>query len=161
MGELSIPLIHKGRWDSLEIIEAMFFVQEQYEPEFWMVESGAIQKALGPFLKAEMIRRNCFLNLVEMTPTKDKESRARSIQARMRAGGVRFDMEASWYPALENEILSFPRGIHDDQVDSLAWLGLGLDKFWSSDSLIELEESEWRELENEQLDQGRSLITGY
>jgi predicted phage terminase large subunit-like protein len=46
----------------------------------------------------------------------------------MRAGAVRFNKEANWYAPLVDEMLVFPRGQHDDQVDALAYIGLALDK---------------------------------
>ena len=46
--------------------------------------------------------------------------RARSIQARMRAGAVRFDKEAEWYQNFEDELMRFPRDKHDDQVDAIS-----------------------------------------
>jgi hypothetical protein len=104
-----------------------------------------------------------FLNLNPMVPTKDKESRARSIQGRLRSGGVRFNKRAEWYPNLEQEMLTFPRSVHDDQVDAMAWLGLTLNKMAAAPSLEELEEEEYEELKTSSgfYDEGRSRITGY
>jgi phage terminase large subunit-like protein len=97
-----------------------------------------------------------------MKPHKsDKLTRAQSIRARMRAGGVKFDKQADWYPTLEDEVLSFPRARHDDQVDSLAYLGLLLEKMIDAPTLTEVEEEEYqKELEQDGL-MGQSEITGY
>ena len=35
---------------------------------------------------------------------------------------------AEWYPAFRSELLSFPAGKHDDQVDALGLIGQLLDK---------------------------------
>jgi hypothetical protein len=35
---------------------------------------------------------------------------------------------AAWYPAFRSELLSFPAGKHDDQVDALGLVGQLLDK---------------------------------
>lgn len=121
-----------------------------------------IEKSLGAFLKEEMFKRGVFLNLNPMNPVKDKQTRARSIQARLRAGGVYFNKNASWYTDLEQEMLRFPRDVHDDQVDSLAWIGLTLDKkiegLTKEEVADEMYEEEFEELS---FDTGRSLITGY
>jgi hypothetical protein len=45
----------------------------------------------------------------------------------MRAKTVKFDMKAEWYPIFEDEVLKFPRGVKDDQVDAFAYLGMLLD----------------------------------
>ena len=40
-------------------------------------------------------------------------------------------MHAPWYPAFRAELLSFPAGKHDDQVDALGLIGQLLDKMTS------------------------------
>ena len=42
----------------------------------------------------------------------------------MEAGQVFFRGEAPWLEELEHELLSFPNGRHDDQVDVLAYAAL-------------------------------------
>jgi len=37
-------------------------------------------------------------------------------------------VHAPWYPALRSELLGFPAGRHDDQVDMLGLIGQLLDK---------------------------------
>lgn len=160
-GVLNLVDVRAEKLDSLEIVELMFEIEQQYKPAFWIVEEGVIEKTLGPFLRAEMVKRGIYLNIVGMTPTQDKQARARSFQARTRAGGVRYAKVSDWYYAYEQEMLSFPRGIHDDRVDASAWLGLGLDKFWDAATPEEEQEDEFRELEAESSDNGRSNSTGY
>lgn len=161
-GKIQVRDIRRGRWDSAQIIEEMFSIQRRYRPELFVVEQGAIEKALGPFLKKMMQERNVYMNLFPMTPTKDKLSRARSFQARLRSGGVKFDKDATWYPALEDEMVRFPRDRHDDQVDALAWIGLVLDKIMEAPTNQELQDEEYEEALAEAFySQGRSLITGY
>lgn len=118
--------VNRGRWDAKEIVDAMMDTQIKWNPDVFTVEEGHISKALGPYLEEEMLKTGTFLNLKKMVPVKDKESRARSIQARFRQGTVYFNGHADWYPDLEQELVRFPRDVHDDQVDALAWIGLTL-----------------------------------
>lgn len=141
-GRLYIVDCVRARMDSFEIIDNIFLLQEAYDPELITIESGAIQKSIGPFLRQEMHRRNVFINLNTDVPLKDKQSRARSLQARMRAGSVYFDIEADWYPVLEDEFLKFPRAKHDDIVDAASWIGLSLDKMVNAPTLKEIEDEE-------------------
>lgn len=162
-GILYVEDVRRGRWDAKEIIDEMFSVQARYDPELFTVEGGQIEKSLGPFLKSEMGtrgRNGVYINLNPLTPTKDKQSRARSLQARMRAGKVKFDIEAEWYPALESEMTRFPKDIHDDQVDSLSWIGLTLDQLIEADTDEEREEDEYNEMVGFTTI-GRSKYTGY
>lgn len=160
-GDLLVADIRRGRWDSQEIIEELFSVQRRYKPELVVVESGAIEKAIGPFLKKQMQERGVYLNLHPMTPTKDKLSRARSLQARMRSGGIRYNTTATWYSALEDEMARFPKDRHDDQVDALSWIGLVIDKVLEAPSLEEEEEAEYYNATQNEIYNGRSTITGY
>jgi predicted phage terminase large subunit-like protein len=161
-GELLVVDIRRGRWDSADIVEEMFSVQRRYRPELFIVESGTIEKAIGPFLNKQMVERGVYLNLYPMTPTKDKVSRARSLQARMRSGGIRFDKDKTWYDTLEDEMARFPRDRHDDQVDALSWIGLVLDKLQEAPTQEEEDEDDYNDFifENNQ-DTGRNKITGY
>ena len=160
---LHILDVLRERLDGEEIVRALFLLCDRYKPEMITLEAGAIEKALGPFIFSHMYSSGKFLNLNPKQPSQDKRTRARSIQARLRARGVRFDMDASWYPELEAEMLTFDRGVHDDQVDAMAWLGLTLDQMAPAETPEELEEMDYDELwqSSGQLDLGRNLVTGY
>jgi predicted phage terminase large subunit-like protein len=161
-GELLVSDVRRGRLDAQDIINEMFSVQRRYKPELFITESGAIEKALGPFLRKQMVERGVYLNLHPMKPVKDKMSRARSIQARMRAGGIRFNKDTSWYNALEDEMARFPKDRHDDQVDALAWIGLVLDLIAETPTEQEDADEEYaNEISSEYINNGRSYITGY
>jgi hypothetical protein len=45
----------------------------------------------------------------------------------MASEGLYVPTHASWYPAFRSELLSFPAGKHDDQVDALGLVGQLLD----------------------------------
>ena len=157
---LHVVDVRRGRWDALQIIDEMFSVQSRYSPDLFTVETGSIEKSLGPFLKAEMYKRGVYMNLNPLNPTKDKQTRARSFQARMRAGGVYFDHTADWFPQAQSEILRFPRDVHDDVVDSLSWIGLTLDQVSLPQTNREIEDEYFEEMESF-MPTGRSMVTGY
>lgn len=153
----------RERMDAREIIDTLFTLEIKYRPEFISIESEKITKALGPFLHEEMMKRAIFPNIVEITPHKDLWNRARSFQGRHRAGLVRFNKSVDWYPAFEEELCTFPRGIHDDRVAACAVLGLALEKMVAAPTQKEYEEDEFFfELErSDMLYEGRSTTTGY
>ena len=65
----------------------------------------------------------------EAFPTRgDKAVRAQSIRGRMALNGLYLPAHAPWYPALRSELLSFPAGKYDDQVDALGLVGQFLDR---------------------------------
>lgn len=128
-GALLIVDVIRERIDSKELVQWMFDVQKKYQPDMFIVEDGVIRKSFGPFLKEEMLKdEQPFINIHAEVPLKDKVSRARAIQGRMRQGAVRFDHKATWWPSFMEELMRFDRGEYDDQVDALSWIGLVLNK---------------------------------
>jgi predicted phage terminase large subunit-like protein len=164
-GVLHIVDVVRDRMDANDIIEALFAINKRYKPEMFAIESSMISKSIGPAITDAMMKKNEYFNITDMIPTKDKETRARSIQARSRAGGLRFNKEAEWYSDLEQEMLQFPRARHDDQVDALAWLGLIVDKMLQAPTPQEEEEDAYEEgfglYQQDAADDGRSRYTGY
>lgn len=163
-GILHIVDVIKDRFDGLEIVNVMLAVQRLREPEVFGIEDTQITKSIGPFLNLAMIEQNTFPSILQLSPHKqDKITRARSIQARMRAGAVRFDKNADWYQGLEDELLRFPRDRHDDQVDAMAYLGLIVDKMNNAPTKEEMVDAEYREEmeESGMNNEGRNEITGY
>jgi len=163
-GKLKVVDVRRFRGDSLEIMDEIFSVQKRFRPELFIIEQENIAKSLGPFLNAEMVKRGVYLNLETPIPTQDKIKRARSIQARMRAGQVEFDKDADWWPILQTEMIQFPRGAYKDQVDALAHIGMALDKITEAptdeelEDLLYEEEIEFSEMYNYS---GRDSTTGY
>ena len=163
-GYLHIKNVIRARMDGQEIVNTMIGLQKVYQPLAFGIEETQITKAIGPYLNKAMVETGTYLNLIKMNPHKtDKQARAQSIRARMRAGGVKFDKNADWYPNFEDELLSFPRSRHDDQVDSFAYLGLILDKIIEAPTQQEQDDEDYlRELEESGLNnQGRDPTTGY
>lgn len=107
-------------------VDAMVGLMKKHKPIFWWAERGAISKAIGPFLRKRMMEEKAYTALIELTPTGDKQARASSIQGRMAMGKVFFPKHASWWPDARDQLLKFPFAAHDDFVDALAYIGLGL-----------------------------------
>lgn len=163
-GILHIINVIKDRLAGDEIVETLMMLQKIYDPVAIGIEDMQVSKSIGPFLNRAMIEQNTYINLVALKPHRtDKISRARSIQARMRAGAVKFDKQADWFPDFENDLLSFPRGKHDDTVDALSYLGLMIDKIIEAPTKEEIQDQEYQEdLEEGGLsEQGRNHVTGY
>ena len=110
------------------VVEAMILMMQKYKPVFWWAERSQISKAIGPFLRKRMIEKNTFCAIDEVVPVADKQARAQSIQARMAMGRVHFPGWTRWWAQAQDQILKFPAGSHDDFVDTLAHIGMGLAK---------------------------------
>jgi len=121
----------RGKWDGFELVERILDLYETWRPGVVGIEKGHIEMALGPFLEKRVRERRLneayFRDL--KTGRRDKEARARAIQGRMQQGMVYFPKEPLWVGPLIAELLRFPNGVHDDQVDALAWIGLMMTEF--------------------------------
>jgi predicted phage terminase large subunit-like protein len=162
-GLLHITNVIRDRLDGREIVDLILRLNKLYNPVAFGVEEGQISKSIMPFLRERMHIENNFPSLYSLKPSTDKLTRARSIQARMRAGGVKFDKDAEWYQIFEDELARFPRDKHDDQVDAFAYLGLMIDKMIEAPTPRELQEEVWEEEWNRSglKEEGRNATTGY
>jgi phage terminase large subunit-like protein len=99
-----------------------------------------------------MIERVTYCRLAEFPSRYDKAIRARSIQARMATSGLFVPTKAAWFSAFREELLQFPAGKYDDQVDALSLVGQMLD----DSSLGRLPSKRQKLL----IGRGRSICTG-
>lgn len=129
--QLYVVDVVRGKYDGFELVERILDLYEQWRPGIVGIEKGHIEMALGPFLEKRTRERK--LNEAYFKDLKvgrrDKEARARAIQGRMQQGMVYFPKDAVWTGPLVAELLRFPNGTHDDQVDALAWIGLMMTEF--------------------------------
>jgi predicted phage terminase large subunit-like protein len=114
--------------DSSEWVESVIDLMEKWRyVTLWAEEKGQIEKGVGPFLTKRMRERRVYGRREAFTSASDKATRARAIQGRMSMGKVYFPKGAPWVDDLVSEILRFPAGSHDDQVDVLSLFGRMLD----------------------------------
>jgi predicted phage terminase large subunit-like protein len=161
---IHVKNVIRERMDGREIVDTLIGLQRTYDPIAIGIEEMQVTKSIGPFLNEAMRASNTWLSLVKLKPHKtDKITRARSIQARMRAHGVKFLKDDDWFFHFEQECLTFPRGKHDDQVDAFAYLGLMLDFLIEAPTYKEMEEEEYQEelYRSDAYNEGRSSVTGY
>lgn len=108
--------------DQLKIADEMLDMYARYTNVLTIaVEDGQIWRGVkAHFLKRcqELQRYPMFQ---EMQPLTDKMVRAQALQGRMKQRKVTFPRSGGWIGDLQKEFLRFPVGMHDDQVDALAW----------------------------------------
>ena len=163
-GEVHVVHVIQQRMESPEIIDTWMALAKRYNPEAFFVEKGQIWASIKPMIINKMLSDSGEFSIIQEFPSiTDKRSRSSTIRARMAVGAVKFDKERDWYQSFEEECLGFPRVAHDDQVDALSILGLGLNKFVEAPTDEEQQEEEYEdELRNSGMyEEGRNAITGY
>jgi predicted phage terminase large subunit-like protein len=109
----------RHRVNPTELIDLIFRLHAQFNTTAIGVEQIAYQKALLYFLDQEMRRRNTILPVegIKYPPTKSKQTRILSLVPYFEYGRMLLNQGLQ---ELEQELLEFPRGRHDDLIDALA-----------------------------------------
>ena len=81
----------------------------------------------GPFLDRRQRERRAFVARRPFPTRGDKAVRAQSIRGRMALDGLHYLASMPWRAEFEAELMTFPAGKHDDQVDALGLVGQLLD----------------------------------
>jgi predicted phage terminase large subunit-like protein len=108
-------------------IEAFCDLVKLWTPMTWAEEQGQIKAGIGPFLDRRQRERQAYVHRQAFPTRGDKAVRAQSIRGRMALEGLYVPSATSWISAFRSELLSFPAGKHDDQVDALGLVGKLLD----------------------------------
>jgi predicted phage terminase large subunit-like protein len=106
-----------------EWVEAFCSLVREWKPREWAEEQGQIKAGVGPFLERMQRERKAYVYRREFPTRGDKAVRAQSIRGRMALDGLYVPQGAAWLADLRSELLSFPAGKHDDQVDALGLIG--------------------------------------
>ena len=110
---------YKLKINPAELIEHIFYLHETYKPEILGIEETVFLLAIKPFLEEEMRKRNKFMSITALKHGGiKKETRIRGLIPLMESRSVFFVGDCS---ALEEEMRVFPRGVHDDVLDSFQY----------------------------------------
>jgi len=93
----------------------------------WAEQGGQIKSGLGPFPEREMRGRKAYVAREQFRTCGDKAVRAQSFRGLIAVRGLRVPAHAPWRAEFESELLRFPAGVHDDQVDACGLIGQLLD----------------------------------
>lgn len=133
-GRMYLLDLWRKQASSDEWVESFCDLAIQWKPIEWAEEQGQIKAGIGPFLERRQRERGAWVARSTFPTRGDKAVRAQSIRGRMALNGLYVPIHAPWYAALRSELLSFPTGKHDDQVDCLGLIGQLLDKILAGDA---------------------------
>ena len=104
--------VARGRFRFPQLIEKIVDMCRRYRGAL-LIEQSPISKGLIQALQ------NHNVNVVTVTPDKDKRSRVIAQSDLFEGGSIFIPERAEWRELFVRELLDFPGGRHDDQVDAL------------------------------------------
>lgn len=111
----------RGHWLPGDIVKNVFDMQSRWKPNAVGMEVNGFQRTLKYAVEEEMRRNQQYFGVDEIKngPERSKESRIKSLEPFYRRGAV---YHASWMKGkdMETELMTFPKGRHDDIIDSMA-----------------------------------------
>ena len=110
--------------DAFFIVQSILNLTERWYSSNLILgfEDGQIYRAIESLLRKRMRERSVYPSIQVLKPITDKMARARVLQGRMQQGVVSFNENGEWFDTVRAEMLRFPAGVHDDCVDSAAWM---------------------------------------
>lgn len=106
----------RGRLQYPDLKRKVIALQEQHGADTVLIEKAGLGLNLVQDLLADSPPR--FPRPIGIIPKGDKLTRMEAESARIEGGHVLLPRDAPWLDTYLNEILAFPNGHHDDQVDS-------------------------------------------
>lgn len=123
LNRIFILEITRERLDPIETIQAIFAHYVKWQPIYVGIETTAYQKALKFFLEQEKRREKSIvqsMQIVEIKPTIDKVTKITKLQPFYAIASVFHNSDDHNTPVLEQELLRFPKGVHDDVADCVS-----------------------------------------
>lgn len=114
-GRWLLEEVVRARLEAPDIVPAAAQLLTKWGGAWVGFEAVAYQTALVQYA------RRAGLPARPLRADRDKVTRALPLAAHLEGGRVLFRAEAGWLDELERELLLFPNGAHDDQVDALAY----------------------------------------
>lgn len=111
----------RGHWSPTDIVNNIFQMQERWKPQAVSMEVNGFQRTLKFAVEEEMRRRKRYFGIEEFKagPDKTKENRIKALEPFYRRGGV-FHHVTMKGKEMETELLTFPKGRHDDIIDAMS-----------------------------------------
>ena len=134
----------EGRWYLLDLFRARLDYPDLKRKVVelrtrWQAEKVIIEHANSGVPLFQELRQERFEGVFPYTPELNKETRLAAQTAKLETGDYLLPAEAEWLAAFKQELLAFPNGRHDDQVDSLAqfldWTGSRHGRCWQERQL--------------------------
>lgn len=113
----------RDRLEGPDIEKIIIRLWDQWKPAYVAIEATQAQLVVVQSLRKKG------LTVRGLTADKDKLSRAIPATVRMEAGQIFVPKSAPWLGDWIEELLYFPKGTHDDQVDCLSYAAIEVQRY--------------------------------
>ena len=121
--------LFRAQMETPAVIDMFFKLRDRWNPAYFAVGANGIGGPMIQMARRGKPERDIAGVAIRAVPERtSKLERASTAIVATEAGQVYFPAKAPWLDALEAELLSFPTGAHDDQVDVVSLAGI--DVFW-------------------------------
>jgi len=123
-GDWWVNKIIHGRWDIRETASKILLAVKEYQPVAVGIERGALKNAVMHYLQDLMRKNNVYSHIHDLTHgNKKKTDRVVwALQGRFEHGRISLNVDEDW-KQFEDQFIMFPAtGVHDDLIDSLAYV---------------------------------------
>lgn len=111
----------RNKHNAAELVDNLFGLYTQYKPVAIGIEKTTYTLGFMNFLQLEMQKRQMFLPIVELKHGgKKKEERIKNTLEQRYANHTIYHVKG-YCNELEDELLKFPLGLHDDMIDALSY----------------------------------------
>ncbi len=118
--EIYILDVYRNRLTFPELRKKVMSLARRFSANVLLIEDAASGQQLIQQMRAESMRE--VPRPIPCKPVGDKITRMAAQTSRIEAGELILPENAPWLAGFERELLAFPGGRHDDQVDALAQL---------------------------------------
>jgi predicted phage terminase large subunit-like protein len=122
-GKVYVLELLRGRFRPDEVITTLFSLWQKHPRiQDFKIEKDAHARVLGHFLRREMARRNVWLPIVELKRDNrtSKQQRIKGLQAWLKNQTLKFASDLACKQAVIDEIMRFPKYVHDDILDTVS-----------------------------------------
>jgi predicted phage terminase large subunit-like protein len=116
---LYILEVTHGKFNPAELEDNILYHIKKWQPEKVGVEAFQAQQMIGFSLRNRLRKDALYVDVVDITQRNDKNTKIRRLVPLYRNGQIYHNKNGDC-GIIEQQLLKFPRGTHDDSIDSLS-----------------------------------------
>lgn len=123
-GKWFVKKIEAGRWDVRETAVRILKNIREFRPMMIGIEKGTTMNSVMPYLGDLMRKNNIFAHIQPLSHENQKKTEriTWALQGLFEHGRVTLNNEEKWHDFIDQYLMFPTKGVHDDLIDSLAYI---------------------------------------